>query len=175
MRTLAAISTITLAIAFCLAETPTVQADTQIAQFGGDSRSPKRDSRVRNPASLKPAEAQGIYLGLRNKMAGLYAISNYPIAKQYLDWKKYNTAPYISETHGKVNYGPLFIMEKMKKGFNYVSGDWRYIMIMPDGSFMDETNGVDSKRVKYCIGCHLAKEKFDHLYFLTKEFRTKTN
>ena len=108
-------------------------------------------------------------------MAGLYAISKYPIAKQYLDWKKYNNAPYIFERHGKVNYGPLFIMEKMKKGFNYVSGDWRYIMIMPDGSFMDETNGVDSKRVKYCIGCHLAKEKFYRLYFLTKEFRTKTN
>ena len=34
-------------------------------------------------------------------MAGLYANSNHPIAKQYLDWKKYNTAPYISETHGK--------------------------------------------------------------------------
>ena len=66
-------------------------------------------------------------------------------------------------------------MEKMKKGFNYVSGDWRYIMIMPDGSFMGETNGAESERVKYCIGCHLAKEQFDHLYFLPKEFRIEMN
>ena len=216
MRTLTAVSSISLAVAFCLAGAPAVHADTQVSQFSGDASNPKRHFRVRNPADLKPTEAQKIYLGLRDKMANLYAISNHPIAKHYLNWKKYNTAPYISATHGKrylnnyankkavaygkfenagtfpegsiiakdsfsvtedgkVNYGPLFIMEKMKKGFNYVSGDWRYIMIMPDGSFMGETNGIDSERVKYCIGCHLAKEQFDHLYFLPKKFRIKMN
>jgi hypothetical protein len=216
MRTLIAIGCISFAVALTLAEAPIVHADTQTTQFSGDASSPKRHFRVRNPADLNPAEAQKIYLSLRDKMASLYAVSNHPIAKNYLNWKKYNTAPYISATHGKrylnnyankkamayvkfekagtflegsiitkdsfsvtedgkVNYGPLFIMEKMKKGFNYVSGDWRYIMIMPDGSFMGETNGAESERVKYCIGCHLAKEQFDHLYFLPKEFRIEMN
>jgi len=75
---------------------------------------------------------------------------------------------------GKINYGPLFIMEKMKKGFNYVTGNWRYIMIMPDGSLMGKTKGTGSEKVKYCIGCHLAKERYDHLYFLPKKFHIKT-
>ena len=67
--------------------------------------------------------------------------------------------------------GPLFLMEKMPAGFNYVSGDWRYTMIMPDGSLFGTTNGVGSNKVKFCIACHLAVEKQDHLYFPPKQFR----
>jgi len=67
--------------------------------------------------------------------------------------------------------GPLFLMEKMPEGFNYVSGDWRYTMIMPDGSLFGTTNAVGSDKVKFCIACHLAVEKQDHLYFPTKQFR----
>ena len=212
MRVLTVISGISVALA--LVGPSSSQADLQIAQFSGDANSPKRHFRVRNSANLSPDEAQKIYKGLRNKMAGLYRISNHPVAKQFLNWRKYNTSPYISATHGKrylnnyankkahaygkyenagrlpvgsiiakdsfsvtedgkVNYGPLFIMEKMKKGFNYVTADWRYIMIMPDGSLMGETKGIDAQKVKYCIGCHLAKERHDHLYFLPKKFRVK--
>lgn len=67
--------------------------------------------------------------------------------------------------------GALFLMEKMPAGFNYVSGDWRYTMIMPDGSIFGITNGDGSERVKFCISCHLAVEKQDHLFFMPKEFR----
>jgi len=66
---------------------------------------------------------------------------------------------------GAINPGPLFLMEKMAKGFNYTSGDWRYSEIMPDGSVLGVTRGVNAAAVEYCIGCHLAVESQDHLYF----------
>lgn len=72
---------------------------------------------------------------------------------------------------GKAMPGALFLMEKMEAGFNYVSGDWRYTMIMPDGSLFGTTNGEGSERVKFCISCHVAVEKQDHLFFIPEEYR----
>lgn len=72
---------------------------------------------------------------------------------------------------GKAMPGALFLMEKMETGFNYVSGDWRYTMIMPDGSLFGTTNGEGDERVKFCISCHLAVEKQDHLFFIPEEYR----
>lgn len=72
---------------------------------------------------------------------------------------------------GKVNPGPLFLMEKMAEGFNHVSGDWKYSMIMPDGSIFGITKGAGSKQVEFCVPCHLAAEKNDHLHFLPKRLR----
>jgi len=72
---------------------------------------------------------------------------------------------------GDVTAGPLFIMEKMPQGFNYVSGDWKYTLVRPDGTLFGETNGPGAKRVEYCITCHLARERYDHLYFLPKDYR----
>ena len=73
---------------------------------------------------------------------------------------------------GIVQPGPLFVMEKMEAGFNYVTGDWRYTMIMPDGSLFGETMGDNSERVDYCIGCHLATtvEGHDHIFFVPEAF-----
>jgi len=67
--------------------------------------------------------------------------------------------------------GPLFIMEKMSPGFSYVSGDWRYSMIMPDGSLFGTTNAEGSERVEFCISCHLARESTDHLFFIPEQYR----
>lgn len=72
---------------------------------------------------------------------------------------------------GEVEIGPLFIMEKMPAGFNRLSGDWRYSMILPDGAFFGETKGRGAQKVEYCIGCHLAKENQDHLFFVPEEVR----
>ena len=78
----------------------------------------------------------------------------------------------VTETGGLL-LGPLFVMEKMRKGFNYVSGDWKYSMIQPDGTLMGETNGRGSQRVEYCIVCHLTVEHQDHLYFVPKDTRVQ--
>lgn len=80
---------------------------------------------------------------------------------------------FVSMEGGATKPGPLFVMEKMPAGFNYVSGDWRYTMIMPDGSVFGETKGANSERVEFCISCHLAREKYDHLFYVPKEYRPK--
>jgi hypothetical protein len=73
---------------------------------------------------------------------------------------------------GDVTAGPLFIMEKMPQGFNEKSRDWRYTMIMPDGSVFGVTNGADSQKVQFCITCHQrAGAENDHLYFLPDAYR----
>lgn len=73
--------------------------------------------------------------------------------------------------NGTVQPGALFLMEKMPDGFNYVSGNWRYTMIMPDGSLFGTTKGEGAPRVKFCISCHLAVERQDHLFFIPRKYR----
>ena len=73
---------------------------------------------------------------------------------------------------GRVSVGPLFLMEKMKAGFNKASGDWRYTLIMPNGQTVGTTNGKGSKNVKFCITCHAAvAQEQDAMFFLPEEFR----
>ena len=74
---------------------------------------------------------------------------------------------------GTVTPGPLFVMEKMETGFNYVSGNWRYIMVEGDGTLFGVTKGPGSKKVEFCIGCHLAVEEQDHLHFIPAEYRRR--
>ena len=46
-------------------------------------------------------------------------------------------------------------------------------MIMPDGELLGATNGPNAERVEYCIGCHLVREAYDHLYFLPTSHRVE--
>ncbi len=193
---------------------PAVEAGErlQTAQISGDPDKPRRHFRIRRPARLAPAEAEETYQQLVDELIAGYAPTDHPAARDYRNWRRYNSAPYLSATHGNLyinNYvneagraygsfenagilpvgaiiakdsfvverngevrpGPLFIMEKMPKGFNYVSGDWRYTQIMPDGVFFGETLGEDAERVAFCIGCHLAVEQQDHLFFIPAPYR----
>lgn len=72
---------------------------------------------------------------------------------------------------GLAKPGALFVMEKMPDGFNHVSGDWRYTMVMPDGSLFGTTRGEGAGRVKFCITCHLAVERQDHLFYVPGKYR----
>ncbi len=74
---------------------------------------------------------------------------------------------------GKVTVGPLFIMEKMNAGFNPDSDDWRYTMIMPNGAVFGVTKGAGSKKVAFCIGCHMSVSEVDSMLFLPDEYRVK--
>lgn len=76
---------------------------------------------------------------------------------------------------GDVFLGPLFLMEKMPAGFNPASGNWRYSMIMPDGSVFGRTKGEGAARVEFCITCHrTAGEKNDHLFFVPVKHRVRS-
>jgi hypothetical protein len=75
---------------------------------------------------------------------------------------------------GDVFSGPLFVMEKMSPGFNLASRDWRYTMIMPDGSLFGATNGEGSDRVEFCVTCHkLAGHENDHLFYIPERYRVR--
>lgn len=78
---------------------------------------------------------------------------------------------FTATADGGIYPGPMFVMEKMQAGFNSQSGDWRYAMIMPDGSLFGETKGVNADAVQFCIGCHAGRQQYDHLFFLPEEFR----
>ncbi len=72
---------------------------------------------------------------------------------------------------GKVSVGPLFLMEKMNKGFNKASGDWRYTMIMPNGKVAGMTRGKGMS-MKFCAECHasVAPDQ-DHIMLVPEEYR----
>ncbi len=187
-------------------------ADVEMSTISGDAANPRRHYRLRNPEPLDAERAAELYAIVREAMRVGYPLSGSQVARDYQSWRRYNSTPYLSATHGNHylnNYaneralgygdfeaagrfpvgaviakdsfsvttsggillGPLFIMEKMPQGFNYVSGDWKYTLIRPDGVLFGETNGPGAKRVEYCISCHLARERYDHLYFIPKDVR----
>lgn len=187
-------------------------SDVEMSTISGEPATPRRHFRLRNPQTLDADRAAEIYAVARAAMAIGYPLSGLSTARDYQSWRRYNSAPYLSATHGNHylnNYanesaraygdferagrlpvgaviakdsfsvtetggiliGPLFIMEKMPQGFNYVSGDWKYTLVKPDGTLFGETNGPGARRVEYCITCHLARERYDHLYFIPSDFR----
>ena len=75
---------------------------------------------------------------------------------------------------GDVFTGPLFLMEKMPPGFSAATRDWRYTMIMPDGSLLGTTGGEGSERTAFCASCHAtAGAGRDHLFFVPDKFRLR--
>ncbi len=112
-------------------------------------------------------------------------VNNYanPRSKAYGKAEKAGTLPEGSvlakdsfevTDRGDVLTGPLAIMEKMQPGFNPDSRDWRYTMIMPDGTLFGTTNGANSERVKFCADCHRAAgDEQDHLFFVPKQHRVQ--
>ncbi|MGI9500252.1 MAG: cytochrome P460 family protein [Geminicoccaceae bacterium] len=178
-----------------------------------DSLLPEEHFSVETPAELSPDEAEAIYTRVIDDMVDAYVLSQDPGASSYQRWRRFNSAPYPSATHGSryvnnygnalarpygnpdsleampegtvlakdsfavtaegdVFLGPLFLMEKMASGFDPESRDWRYSMIMPDGSFFGITGGDNAERVRFCITCHeTAGDENDHLFFVPEDFR----
>ncbi len=52
--------------------------------------------------------------------------------------------------------------------------DWRYTMIMPDGTLFGTTNSENSERVEFCMDCHIAAgDDQDHLFFVPTGYRAQ--
>lgn len=100
------------------------------------------------------------------------------VGKAYGDFEKAGVMPvgaiiakdsFAVTDDGGVYSGPLFLMEKMAAGFNPASRDWRYSMIMPDGSIFGVTKGQDAENVAFCVTCHrTAGDTNDHLFLLAR-------
>ena len=73
---------------------------------------------------------------------------------------------------GDVYGGPLFIMEKLGQGVSPETGGWRYVMIMPDGSYFGDSTGDSAERVKFCNGCHRVAAN-DYLFFVPAKYRKR--
>lgn len=67
--------------------------------------------------------------------------------------------------------GPFFIMEKMEKGFNPESGDWKFTMIFPGGTVFGTTKGPGAKNVNFCMNCHEVAEEDDFIFYTPEEYR----
>lgn len=78
---------------------------------------------------------------------------------------------FVVHPNGATEIGPLFLMEKMQAGFNAESGDWKYTMIMPDGTVFGQTKGANAEGMAFCAQCHAAAAENDHLFFLPAEHR----
>ena len=50
--------------------------------------------------TLSAEEAEAVYAELRQSMREVYLVARYELAGEYQNWKRYNEAPYLSETHG---------------------------------------------------------------------------
>ena len=80
---------------------------------------------------------------------------------------------FVVRPDGKVSIGPLFIMQKMKKGFNKGSGDWRYSMVLPTGKIAGTTKGKGMS-MKFCAECHAGvAPELDHILLVPDEYRMK--
>ncbi len=76
--------------------------------------------------------------------------------------------------NGKVSVGPLFLMEKMNAGFSPDSGDWRYTMIMPNGSVFGTTWGAGNEKIQFCAECHFSvSPDVDSMFFMPEEYRVE--
>ncbi len=73
--------------------------------------------------------------------------------------------------NGRSFAGPLFLMEKLTPGASPETRDWRYTMIMPDGSLWGATGGDNAEKVAFCAACHNAVEP-DALFLLPEAYRT---
>ena len=84
---------------------------------------------------------------------------------------------FVVSPTGQVSVGPLFLMEKMDAGFSEASGDWKYTMVMPDGSTFGVTAGSQRRQRSSSASAatRSSAEDQDSLYFLPEEYRLTKN
>lgn len=72
----------------------------EMSALSGDPAAPRRHFKLANPEKLTPQRANEIYEIVRPALQAGYAIATSPLAAWYQDWRRANTAPYLSATHG---------------------------------------------------------------------------
>ena len=168
--------------------------------------------RIEKPAEISPELARSIYTKIIDELTGFYAMSREPAAIGYRRWRIYNSAPYLSATHGNRyvnNYGnakardydrmgsghkmpagailakdsftvtaegevfgaALFVMEKLSPGASPRTADWRYVMILPDGSYVGDSEGDNADEIAYCHSCHKKRRRTDFLFYVPEAYR----
>jgi hypothetical protein len=71
------------------------------------------------------------------------------------------------DASGDVLPGALALMEKMPDGHDEKARDWRYVLILPDGSVFADSSGSNPGGTNFCASCHATNgEATDHLFLL---------
>jgi len=60
--------------------------------------------------------------------------------------------------------GPLFIMEKRKKGYDTANSDWQYAIVNLDGSVAMSGSGKKGSSTEFCAACHRAAKVNDYVF-----------
>ena len=80
---------------------------------------------------------------------------------------------FTATPNGKLSVGPLFIMEKMSKGYSNKTGDWKYTMVMPNGKVAGTTKGK-GLNMQFCADCHATvAPELDYILLVPEEYRKK--
>ena len=102
------------------------------------------------------------------------------LARDYLNYRDAGTLPagslvfkdsFTVNKQGEAFPGTLAVMEKMPPGFYPRSGDWRFTLVMPDGSILGRLKGEGSERVEFCVDCHIEAKEDDYLFFPPENYR----
>jgi hypothetical protein len=76
------------------------------------------------------------------------------------------------DSDGRVLPGALALMEKMPYGYDAAARDWRYALILPDGSVFADSSGANPGGVAFCVTCHAAAGvAADHLFLVPQGLR----
>lgn len=67
--------------------------------------------------------------------------------------------------------GALFLMEKLSNGTRPDYGDWRYIMVLPNGSVLGDSEGANPQAMQFCHSCHVSARSTDYLFLIPAENR----
>lgn len=60
--------------------------------------------------------------------------------------------------------GPLFVMEKRKKGYDAANRDWYYAIVSPDGAVAMSGSGRQGAPTAFCAACHRAAKVNDYVF-----------
>lgn len=109
-------------------------------------------------------------------------LNNYgnAIAGNYLSLKNGETLPagaiiakdsFTVTANNDVHAGALFLMEKLPANTNSKTADWRYVMLLPDGSVLGDTQGANPSSMDFCHSCHQQAKATDFLFLLPAHLR----
>jgi hypothetical protein len=126
----------------------------------------KRYSKVAYQSSTHGNRFAQNYANAAGKAYGKYEKSGKMASGAYLAKDSFTVTK-----KGQIGVGPLFLMRKMPKGWNKATLDWKYAMVMPNGSYFGETKGKNSAKIKFCGDCHNAAAEQDGMFFLPEEYR----
>ena len=65
----------------------------------------------------------------------------------------------------------MFVMEKLAPGTLEEFADWRYVMILPDGTIYADTTGAEPDGTRYCHACHEGVAEDDYVFFVPRKHR----